>query len=226
MARKRSLSDLIENMFDRLLKNKHLCRFLGTCFVIPGIYSITSSSIGRFGLKGDFWVQHWEAIAVVITIMFFLGLFLLAFGFFKPKKREDEALLSFTIETKGKSGDDLYNLANSWAVSTFVSTESVIDFINSGYIEGKYVFEVTLQSKILHYVQTTITIKIFAPEITITLSDPMSRLARTSKGRRIRYKPLNDGPVYDESWTRWKKLVSSFAAAMGAGDMDWYWKGT
>ena len=83
---------------------------------------------------------------------------------------------SLIVEREDESKDNLYIKANSWAVDTFVSAESVIEFQDkeAGVIKGKYLIEIVNGIYYLD-IKTTITIQAKDNRCRILLTDPLMR---------------------------------------------------
>jgi uncharacterized protein YceK len=128
------------------------------------------------------------------------------------------------VEAEGTSKDDLYVRANSWAVDTFVSAESVIEFQDkdAGIIKGKYLFNV-VGGMYFHDVKTTITVETRDGKARISLSDPMVRITGSMMGSSTptKYKPIDSQAVLDLSQPEWEALIADFRQAMQKQKADW-----
>ncbi|MBW8003643.1 MAG: DUF4468 domain-containing protein [Planctomycetes bacterium] len=133
---------------------------------------------------------------------------------------------SLIVEREDESKDNLYIKANSWAVDTFVSAESVIEFQDkeAGVIKGKYLIEIVNGIYYLD-IKTTITIQAKDNRCRILLTDPLMRFTGDVLNGTYRYSkpynPINTQAVLDQSKSHWDKLIISFKQAMEKEIPSW-----
>lgn len=85
--------------------------------------------------------------------------------------------MSVVIEAEGKSADELFVLANSWAVDTFNSAEAVIEFSDkeSGIIKGTFSYSISGFNN--YDTETTMTIEVREGRLRITFNNPIARMS-------------------------------------------------
>lgn len=84
--------------------------------------------------------------------------------------------MQIVIEAPDKTQDELYVLANSWAVDTFKSSEAVIDFSDkeAGIIKGTFTYEIGGFNT--YMTETTMTIEVKEGRLRMTFDNAKSRM--------------------------------------------------
>ena len=123
------------------------------------------------------------------------------------------------IDCPNISKDRLFVLANSWAVDTFVSAESVIQFSDKegGIIKGKYTisfseggFGIGLY---VYDVRSTLTIEVKEGAARIIIADPYFRGKEWTSN--YSYRPMESIATFDTNCLpRYRTLIASFKKAI------------
>ena len=131
----------------------------------------------------------------------------------KDLKPED-AEISEVIEVPSVDKNTLFIRANSWAVDTFVSAESVIEFSDKegGIIKGKYVMEYA-EGVYTYDLRSTLTINVKDGAAKITITDPYFKVT-SGLGERYydtSYRPMQSLQSFNTNCLpQYKILISSF----------------
>jgi hypothetical protein len=130
----------------------------------------------------------------------------------------DKAKVAKVISAPDLSKDQLFALANSWAVDSFTSANSVIEYSDkeagiikgkytSGYFEGVYTFSL----------RSTITIEVKDGASRITISDSYYR-ATSGLGQsyyNTEYYPMRSAESFEKNCLpKYNELIKSFESAI------------
>jgi len=162
-----------------------------------------------------------KKIYIFISLIFILvGCFTIASDI-EPVKGEVGSLI---VELENISKDELYIMANSWAVDTFVSAESVIEFQDkeAGIIKGKY-FTSFLNGIYLINVKTIITVEVKEGKARIQLTDPLRQAIYHDVGGKIitSYESINTKSIMEKMQPEWDNLLNSFKTTMRSPKKTW-----
>ncbi len=131
----------------------------------------------------------------------------------------EATVVSEIIELPGMTKDNLYIMANSWMVDTFVNAESVIEFTDkeAGIIKGKYVISGLYEGLYGLSIRSTLTIEIKEGKARITIADPYRKYT-SGLGEaytNTNYDQLRSKTYFEANcFPRYKELIESFRSAV------------
>ncbi len=132
--------------------------------------------------------------------------------------------MSVVVEVPGKTADELFVLANSWAVDIFNSAEAVIEFSDkdAGIIKGTFTHDINGFND--YRTETTITIETREGRARITFDDPIARMTY------FMGEPTNpsawpwgecSNSQLSELNSIWVAMVADFENALNAVEDNW-----
>ena len=128
------------------------------------------------------------------------------------------------VEVPTKTADELFVLANSWAVDTFNSAEAVIEFSDkdAGIIKGTFSHEISGFNTYL--TKTTITIEVRKGRARITFDNPTARMTylmgQLTSQSAWPWGECNDSQLAELN-SLWSVMISDFKNALNATTEDW-----
>ncbi len=130
----------------------------------------------------------------------------------------DQAKVVRVFESSGQSKDRLFVIANSWAVDTFVSAESVIEFSDkeAGMIKGKYTTDF-IEGVYVYSLKSTFTVEVKDGAARITIADPYFK-ATSGMGQaynNVTYSPMRSSSSFEKNCRpKYEALAASFGEAV------------
>lgn len=135
-----------------------------------------------------------------------------------------ETEMSAIIEVPEKTADELFVLANSWAVDTFNSAEAVIEFSDkeAGMIKGT--FSHSISGLNTYATETTMTIEVREGRVRITFDDPRARMT-SLMGQRTNpnawpWDECSDSQL-EELNEIWSVMILDFRDSLNAIEENW-----
>lgn len=132
--------------------------------------------------------------------------------------------MSIVVEIPNKTADELFVLANSWAVDTFNSAEAVIEFSDkdAGIIKGT--FSHSISGFNTYMTETTITVEVREGRARITFDDPKARMTslmgQTTNPDAWTWGECNNSQLAELN-TIWVAMIADFENALNAVEEDW-----
>lgn len=164
-------------------------------------------------------------ITIVISIMLMIiSLFISCATMSGTDLTSEQARIIDVIDCPGINKDDLFILANSWAVDVFVSAESVIEFSDkeAGIVKGKYIINF-VEGVYVQAVRSTLTIEVKDDAARITIADPYYRTV-SGLGETYavtEYYPMRSAESFKKNcMPKYLNLIASFKKAIQEIDKD------
>ena len=155
-------------------------------------------------------------VLMVVVMMMFVSCATMMETDLDPEKAQVVKI----IDSPGIKKDRLFVLANSWAVDTFVSAESVIEYSDkeAGIIKGKYVLSFS-EGIYTYTARSTITIEVKDGAVRITIADPYIRvtsdLLNGEYYKGVGYRQLKSMTSFEKNiLPRYLDLIESFKKAI------------
>ena len=132
--------------------------------------------------------------------------------------------MNVVVEVPNKTADELFVLANSWAVDTFNSAEAVIEFSDkdAGIIKGT--FSHSISGFNTYLTETTITVEVREGRARITFDDPRARMTslmgQTTNPDAWTWGECNNSQLAELN-TIWVAMIADFENALNAVEEDW-----
>lgn len=125
---------------------------------------------------------------------------------------------SEVVEVEGKSSNEIYIAANQWAVETFKSAKSVIQFSDkeSGVVSGRYATSgmIGLAPATIYSV---INIEVKDGRYRLTISDPYYETTMQYASSGV----VNQSAPLSKLYVEWDRLAASLKAYVIKGSGDW-----
>ena len=133
--------------------------------------------------------------------------------------REEQAVV---IEVPEKGKDELFVLANSWAVDAFNSAESVIEFSDkeAGIVKGNFESALSDGMRSSGRARTTMTIEVKDGRARISFRDPMFIYERRELWSPVGWNPC-EGRYLQQLNLHWDALASSLGEALRGEATEW-----